>query len=167
MIVSELAALYSFNRWANHRLLDAAGELSHEELTRDLKSSNPSVLATLLHIFWSEWVWFRRWNGESPKQKDLPGADLRDAAATGARWHELEIEQQQFIGDLRDEDLVRRVRYENFAGQTWEYSLQHVMQHVVNHSSYHRGQVVTMLRQLGAAPPKSLDLITFYREQAQ
>jgi len=166
MTVSELAALYSFNRWANHRLLDAAAELSHEELTRDLKGSSPSVLATLLHIFWSEWVWFRRWNGESPKQKDLPGSDLQDAAATGGRWHELEIEQQQFIGDLRDEDLVRRVRYENFADQAKEYSLEHSMQHVVNHSSYHRGQVVTMIRQLGHKPP-STDLLIYLDEQGQ
>jgi uncharacterized damage-inducible protein DinB len=40
-----------------------------------------------------------------------------------------------------------------------------MIQHVVNHASYHRGQVTTMLRQLGAQPPKSMDLIAYYRER--
>ena len=42
--------------------------------------------------------------------------------------------------------------------------LWHMLQHVVNHATYHRGQVTTLLRQLGAAPPKSMDLIAYYRE---
>jgi uncharacterized damage-inducible protein DinB len=41
-----------------------------------------------------------------------------------------------------------------------------MLQHVVNHGSYHRGQVTTLLRQLGAPAPKSVDLIAFYRERA-
>jgi uncharacterized damage-inducible protein DinB len=42
----------------------------------------------------------------------------------------------------------------------------HMAQHVVNHATYHRGQVTTLLRQLGAPPPASMDLITYYREPA-
>jgi uncharacterized damage-inducible protein DinB len=41
-----------------------------------------------------------------------------------------------------------------------------MLQHLVNHGSYHRGQVTTMLRQMGATPPKAMDLIAFYRERA-
>jgi len=36
----------------------------------------------------------------------------------------------------------------------------------VNHATYHRGQVTTMLRQIGAAPPKSMDMIQFFRERS-
>jgi uncharacterized damage-inducible protein DinB len=43
--------------------------------------------------------------------------------------------------------------------------LWQMLQHVVNHSTYHRGQVTTMIRQLGAAPPQAMDLIAFYRER--
>jgi uncharacterized damage-inducible protein DinB len=42
-----------------------------------------------------------------------------------------------------------------------------MLQHVVNHGSYHRGQITTKLRQLGAQPAKSLDMIAFYRSQGQ
>jgi uncharacterized damage-inducible protein DinB len=56
--------------------------------------------------------------------------------------------------------------YQLFNGAAGRSVFWHMLQHVVNHASYHRGQVTTMLRQLGAAPPKSTDLITFYRERA-
>ena len=42
-----------------------------------------------------------------------------------------------------------------------------MLSHVVNHASYHRGQVTTMLRQIGAAPPKGMDMIAFFRVRAQ
>ena len=59
----------------------------------------------------------------------------------------------------------RRFDYQLMNGQPGQSILWHMLQHVVNHATYHRGQVTTMLRQLGAAPPKSQDLIVFYRER--
>jgi uncharacterized damage-inducible protein DinB len=50
-----------------------------------------------------------------------------------------------------------------FNGEARASVFWQMVQHVVNHASYHRGQVTTMLRQLGAAPPQSMDLITYYR----
>jgi uncharacterized damage-inducible protein DinB len=163
MNTGEIRTLYAFNRWANRRLLEAVAALTHEELTRDMATSYTSVLGTLLHIFWAEWLWLERWLGRSPRQGDLPVADLQDAASVGARWRLLEVEQQRFIDALIDDALPRRIAYQNFAGETWEYTLAHMMQHVVNHSSYHRGQVVTLLRQLGRKPPMT-DLLFYFDE---
>jgi uncharacterized damage-inducible protein DinB len=159
----ELRTLYAFNRWANRRLLDAASSLTSEELTRDMTTSHGSVLGTLLHIFWAEWLWLQRWLGRSPAQGDLPIGEIHDVASLVTRWRELEEVQRSFAAGLTEDALTRRVGYENFAGERWEYSLVHMLQHVVNHSSYHRGQVVTLLRQLGHQPPTT-DLLVYFDE---
>lgn len=161
MKTADLEILYRFNAWANHKLLDAAATLSSEELMRDLRSSSPSVHGTLLHIMWSEWVWLERWNGRSPRRNDLPPDELADARAIATRWLPIVEDQRRFIGTLRDDDLSSRIRYVNFAGETREYTLERTLQHVVNHSTYHRGQIVTMLRQLGRKPP-STDLLLYF-----
>ena len=163
MTPDEMRLLYEYNAWANHRTLDACAALSDEQFTRHIESSFPSVRETLVHILAAEWVWLERWLGRSPRQGDLPVADLQDAASVGARWRLLEVEQQRFIDALIDDALPRRIAYQNFAGETWEYTLAHMMQHVVNHSSYHRGQVVTLLRQLGRKPPMT-DLLFYFDE---
>lgn len=61
-------------------------------------------------------------------------------------------DQKEFVERLTDEDLRERVSYENQRGERWEYTRAHMMQHVVNHSSYHRGQIAVLLRQLGKGP---------------
>ena len=58
-----------------------------------------------------------------------------------------------------------RIEYQDLRGNDQSDVLWEMLQHVVNHSTYHRGQITTMLRQLDAAPPKSMDLIAFYRER--
>jgi uncharacterized damage-inducible protein DinB len=163
MDVAEIRTLFEFNRWANDKLLEAVSGLTHEELTRDMSTSYQSILGTLLHIFWAEWLWLERCLGRSPGQHDLPVSDLNDAAAVGTRWRALEEEQRRFVGALTPELLARRIAYRNFAGETWEYTLAHTMQHVVNHSTYHRGQVVTLLRQLGRKPPMT-DFLYYFDE---
>lgn len=61
--------------------------------------------------------------------------------------------------------LDQIVEYRDTKGNTWRQTYEELLRHVVNHASYHLGQVTTMLRQLGAAPPRSMDLIAFYRER--
>ena len=69
-----------------------------------------------------------------------------------------------FLRSVGPEGPTRRFAYTMLSGAAGVSTLQQMLQHVVNHATYHRGQVTTMLRQLGAAPPKSMDLIQFWRE---
>jgi uncharacterized damage-inducible protein DinB len=64
-----------------------------------------------------------------------------------------------------EEGVNRRIDYKLLNGQPSSSVFWHMFQHVVNHATYHRGQVTTMLRQLGATPPKPMDLIAYYRER--
>lgn len=163
MNTEDIQTLFAFNRWANHRVLADAGSLSGDEFTRNLETSHGSVQGTLVHTLWAEWIWSRRFRGESPKL-GFARSEFPDVSVLAAKWKELEGDQENFIGELTDEALATRVAYNNLQDQRWEYSLGHMMQHVVNHSSYHRGQVVTLLRQLGRAPQPT-DFLVFFDER--
>ena len=91
----------------------------------------------------------------------LAGVDSRcgDAAR---KWGELESNVRAVLERMGEQGLDRVIRYTMFNGDPRASVFWQMLQHVVNHASYHRGQVTTMLRQLGAAPPQSMDLITFY-----
>lgn len=160
----EIQDLYAYDRWANRRILGAALALPPEALDRDLGSSFPSVRATLAHVLASDWIWLERWLGRSPS--GVPAEwDLSTGAAIEARWREVEGAVQSFVESLSGADLDRIVDYRTLAGTPFSQPLGHLLRHVVNHSTYHRGQLVTMLRQLGATPPAT-DLVVFYRELA-
>ena len=162
MDFERISELYRYHAWANRRILDAAAALTPQQFIVTIPSSFPSVRDTLVHVLWSEWIWLQRWKGSSPRTVFDP-YDFPDATALSARWAEHQAEQAAFTGALTADLLARLVRYVNTRGETWEYELWKQMLHVVNHSSYHRGQVITMLRQLGAPPPTT-DFLVYYDE---
>lgn len=159
----EIRELFAYDRWAADRLLDAASPLSHAQLTRDLGSSFPSVLDTFAHILSSDWVWLRRWHGESPRGRPDEW-DVSSLDAVRARWEEVRAERDALLAGLDDEGLDRVVAYRNIAGRDYRSTMAQMLRHVINHATYHRGQIVTLLRQLGATPPAT-DLIAFQRER--
>ena len=160
MTIQDVDFLFAYNRWANARTLGAAATLAPDALTRDLGNSFPSVRDTLVHIYAAEWVWLMRWKGTSPAGLDQ--GEFRDVAALRARWTALEQEQAGFLAGLSDADLVRSIDYANTKGQRYANPLGLLIQHQINHSTYHRGQVTTMLRQLGAQAIGT-DFVTFVR----
>ena len=165
MTRSDVQTLIDYNYWARDRVLDAVRVLSAEQFTRDLGSSFRSVRDTLAHLHAAEWIWYRRWMGESPSAL-LPADRFADVASLTAAWREMESQIRAYFEPLDDRTLERVIAYKSTAGVPGASVLWHMLQHVVNHSTYHRGQVTTMLRQLGAPPPKPMDLIAFYRERS-
>ena len=165
MNAQDVRLLYEYNRWANARVLDAAAALTPGQFTKDLASSHRSLRDTLAHILAAEWVWLMRWKGTSPKAL-LDPAGFPDQGALRARWAEFEREQSDFLDTLNEESLAAVVAYVNTRGEEWRYPLWQMLQHVVNHSTYHRGQAVTLLRQLGAEPAPT-DFLVFFDEAGQ
>jgi uncharacterized damage-inducible protein DinB len=164
MTVDDIRALYDYNTWANHRVLENCAALDGEQFARRIVSSFSSVRETLVHLAGCEWLWLERWKGRS--HTALPwAADSLDFQGLGERWAELETGLMSFVSGLGEDDLARVVRHTTTEGVPQAAPLWQMMQHVVNHGTYHRGQVVTMLRQLGAQA-QSTDLIVFYRQRA-
>jgi uncharacterized damage-inducible protein DinB len=154
--------LLTHNTWANTRILDAVAVLEPEQFTRRLGGSYPSVQATLTHILWAEWLWLERWQGHSPMEVFAPD-EFPSVSAIRARWSQIQASQEAFGGSLTQEQLQQVLRYTNRKGEVWEYALWRMLYHLCNHSTYHRGQVVNLLRLLGAEP-KETDFLVFRDE---
>lgn len=159
--LASLNELYAYNRWANDRLLSAVERIPQPGIDQDLGSSFPSIRATLLHMLAAEWLWLSRWQGVSPQAMPAEWADA-SLGELRLRWREIEEQQQAFLGQLREEGLDHQVEYRKLAGDRMQSTVEQMLRHVVNHATYHRGQVVTMMRQLGHSPPAT-DLILYSR----
>lgn len=162
MNLQDLRTLVDYNYWARDRLLDAVEPLSAEQLTRDLGNSFPSIRDTLVHLYAAEWIWCCRWEGESPQSMPNP-ASFPDLASIRKGMIEQERKVRAVLDRLGEAGVAQSIEYRTTDGKVQAQPFWQMLQHVVNHGSYHRGQVTTMLRQLKAAPPKSMDLIAFYR----
>lgn len=161
MTATYIRTLYRYHDWANHRMLSAVGELSVEQRRRDLQSSFPSVQATLVHMLASEWMWLERWRGTSPV--DMSGVgDLSDLGDLSRRWESLAAERSIFVNGQSDEDVRHVVTYQNTRGDRYEQPLWELMCHAANHATYHRGQITTMIRQVGGTPIPT-DMIAYFR----
>lgn len=165
MITPEQArTLFAYDAWANRRVMEACSSLSAEQFTRDLGSSFRSVRDTLTHILGAQWLWLERFHGRS--HPSLPSADqYPDLASLRARWTQFESELLSYVNGLSAADLERSFDYKDTKGSPHSNFLGQTLQHLANHGTYHRGQVTTLLRQLGAKPV-STDLIGFYREHS-
>jgi uncharacterized damage-inducible protein DinB len=164
MLTPELLRfLFQYNLWADRRTLDACAPLTNEQFTRDLGSSFGSVRDTLAHLYGAEWVWNERFLGRSPS--GLPSASAYpDLAAVRSKLEEMDRYYLEFVSKLTPQDLERVIRYKSLKGEEFSDPLWQTLHQLSNHATYHRGQVVTLLRQLGAKPV-STDIIGFYREQ--
>ncbi len=164
MNLQELQTLVDYHYWARDRLFEAVERLSPEQLTRDLGNSFPSIRDTLVHLFGAERIWCARWEGvEAPPRPDA-GA-FGDLAAIRRAWSDSERSIRGVLDRTGEGGLTRSITYKTLDGTPSSQPFWQMLQHVVNHGSYHRGQVTTLLRQLGAAPARSMDLIAFYRER--
>src|SRR6202047_46804 len=164
MSPDDIRQLYDYNAWANRRAMEASSALTPEQFVKPLGSSFTSVRDTLAHIYGAEWLWLERFQGRSPAS--LPDTtQYPDIASRGERWGEFEPRLLNFARGLTQSDLDRVMEYKTLKFGVYSNPLWQSMQHLVNHGSYHRGQVTTLLRQHGAQAILT-DLMHFYRERA-
>ena len=148
MDTQTIARLYDYNFWANHRTMDSCATLTTEQFLKQAGGSFGSLRNTLSHIMDVEWLYHERWQGRAPPS--LPKAeDYPDLAAIRTRWKDVETNLNRYVRGLSDGDLARVVEFRNTKGILYRHPLWEMMQHLVNHGTYHRGQMTTLLRMLG------------------
>lgn len=162
MNVRDLQTMLDYHYWARDRVLDAVAALDTSHYHKDLGSSFKSIRDTLTHTYAAEWAWYQRWHGTSPTAL-IASDQFADLAALRGAWTEHERKMRAFVDGLSDADLDRVIEFTMLNGTKGASPIGHMVQHVVNHASYHRGQVTTMLRQVGASPAKSMDMIAYFR----
>src|SRR5258706_751736 len=168
MNLSDIRHLFDYTEWANELTLNAAAELSEDDLRRDFKISHRSIFATLLHMAGAEWIWIERWQGRSPEGKEAWSIWTPNLCANlnvlNQRWREVIERRAQLIAELDELGLAAELSFKLLSGDSSTLRLVDQMQHVVNHATLHRGQVVGMIRQLGIAPPAT-DLLFYLRRE--
>jgi uncharacterized damage-inducible protein DinB len=181
MNTEDVRGLFAYNQWANQRLFSVIEKLPDDKFKSEVPSSFPSIRETLFHILAAEWLWLRRWKGKSPqaaapvsslststwsqlKAEGIPAlAELSTMEELRKFADAIELERQEFLLALKDDTLKARCHYHDMSGVPFSQPLGQLLQHVVNHGTYHRGQIMTMLRQVGGET-LSLDMSYFFRE---
>ncbi len=168
MNLSDTRHLFAYTEWANGLALDAAAKLSDEDLRRDVQISHGSIFGTLLHMAGAEWIWLERWHGHSPAGKDAWSLwrteSCPDLATLNHRWRDVVDRRARYISELDEPRLAVELPFKLLSGDPNSMRLVDQMQHVANHATLHRGQVVGMIRQLGIVPP-STDLLFYLRRE--
>lgn len=151
MNAAELVDLYEYNKWAHLRTLESAAELGAEQYERDLGGSFPSLRSTLQHLLSTEVVWLSRWEGHSlGEAPDYAG--MMEVASLSRTWQSFWNRQFSFLTSLSDDELARPIGIRTRNGIETVQPLGETMLHVVNHSTYHRGQAASLVRMLGGTP---------------
>lgn len=151
-IRDHVSKLIAYHHWATDKALDALADVTPAELDRQWGGSFGTGRTLLNHVFGVERLWCDRWNGIVPKgipsfPATYGGRDYRDA------WNAIKPDQKHYIDALTPERIAGDITYVNIKGETWTYPLLHILTHVVNHGTYHRGQIAQLLRDLGRTAP--------------
>ena len=166
MNIADIRHLFDYTEWANGLVLNAAAKLSDEQLRQDVQISHGSIFGTLLHMAGAEWIWLERWHRHSPQGPEAwalwKTESCGDLATLKERWSNVADRRARFISEIGEAQFLGELPFTLLNGDGSSLPLGDQMQHVVNHATLHRGQVVGMIRQLGIAPPAT-DLLFYLR----
>ena len=164
-----LREMFEYNYWARDAQLAACEKLTPEQFLRPMGSSFSSVRDTLVHLVAVEWIWCSRWRGGSPNKADAEAyaaGKFPTLESIRQKWCDIELDVRDYLAHISEFDLERSITYTNLAGKQFTYSLSQLLWHLVNHQTYHRGQITTLLRQLGASAP-GIDYLVFVESRKQ
>jgi uncharacterized damage-inducible protein DinB len=164
--MKKLIADYArYNLWANEHILSVIAALDDSLVNKDLSNSFPSIRQTLLHIWDVETLWLQRLRGENPTE--FPSKHF-----TGSNeeiYEGLKKASQAFLSYVESVPataFTRVVHFRTFSYGEAKDQVYNIMHHCINHTTFHRGQLVTMCRQVGVTRFPPLDFIFYSREKA-
>ena len=161
-----LFALVQYNTWANTRLLQAAAQLTPEQLTAPCWLSQNSVFSTLLHTLDAQWYWrLGCQEGELPIHR-LTEVKLPDLAKLRLYWKEEDKRLETYVKTLSPEQAAGEVLYRWPRARYRSRPLWHIIIHIVNHGTHHRSEIGQYLGTLGHSLG-DLDFIKFITKQHQ
>ena len=154
----------AYNVWANQRIAECITKLSEEQVNRVLVSSFTSIYATILHLWDAEAIWWQRLKMQ--EQLEIPGTAFTGTAVELCNNLLKQSKQWKDWTDLATEAAMEHeFIYRNSKKEQFKQPVHEIMMHLFNHQSYHRGQLVTMFRQVGFTEIPNLDYISFVRKK--
>jgi uncharacterized damage-inducible protein DinB len=161
MSKSILLKMAQYNVWANNQVIDWLLNLTPAQYTSELISSFTTIEKTTVHIAGAEKIWHERWLGlKEPFLQDNFNGDKQNLFSV---WQNASLAIQNYVFKINEEELNNSFSFLRLNGEQLSNSFADSILHVLNHSTYHRGQLVTMLRQVDFKEVSSTDFITFCR----
>jgi uncharacterized damage-inducible protein DinB len=158
-----LISYANYNYWANNELANIMLGIDESLLFENVVSSFPTVFETVEHIWQAEQVWMQRILGIAPNNKpEFPSKNIK---ALLDSLMQIDNQWKDFLVNTTEEKLQEMVNYHSWQGLPFSTPTWQIVQHVFNHTTFHRGQLITMLRQLGITSLTSTDFITYTRIQ--
>ncbi len=157
-----IRTLADYNVWANRKITDFVMQAGPDSAEMVLTSSFPTIRLTLIHIWDAQFIWLERMNNRSPE--NWPGKEFNgdlDELIDGLAQSSDEIES--YCTNLKDDELASLISYSNTKGEHFQNSRLEILAHLFNHGTYHRGQLVTMLRNTGFTNLGQTDMIEYFR----
>lgn len=158
---SNFSLMAEYNKWINESIYSAALGLDSEELIKDRGAFFGSILGTLNHILVADIIWLKRFASHpegfstldsiksKPKPEKLDALLFLELAPLKQERENLDNTILDFVNQLSDSVLASSLSYENMKGVLYSKCFAHLLQHFFNHQTHHRGQVSTLLSQLG------------------
>jgi uncharacterized damage-inducible protein DinB len=129
---------FAWHQWANRQALSSLAGVA-----------DPRPLAWMSHVIGADWLWLGRVEGGEEPSLVWPDLTAQECMVEldqlTPRWH-------FFLSSLSPDDMESRITYVNSKGEQWENNVADILQHVVAHGAYHRGQVAAAVRAAGATP---------------
>lgn len=156
-----LLELADYNIWANDRFSAWLSQISQEQFEQPLVGSFKNIHETTLHIVAAEQIWHQRL--ENKVSEWLGFTFQGDRTAMLATWKRTSHDLKRYILDSSDEKLLEKFDFTTRDGIPFYMERYKALAHVFNHSTFHRGQLITLMRQVGFTGVGTTDLINFYR----
>ncbi len=159
---SLLTKYTTYNYWANKRIIDKLRSLPEDMLLQEQKNSFRSIHATIMHINDAEIIWMKRLKGISLNK--WPSEDFKGTPNEALdRLEASSLDIKNYVMGITDEKLQENISFNSLDGKNYTMKIDEIIQHAVNHSTFHRGQIVTMLRNLDVTGIPSTDFIAYLR----
>lgn len=153
----------AYNTWANKRILETANQLSDEQINMKIVSSFPSTYKTILHMMEVENVWWERL--KLMEHTTLSGWFTGNFNELSIKLLELSQQWQNWIQNTNDANISHVFAYQNSKKEHFKQPVYEMLLHLFNHQTLHRGQLITMFRQLGVDKIPPTDFIVFSRKK--
>jgi uncharacterized damage-inducible protein DinB len=151
LIEDDFPTLYAYNRWANERVVESCHALTADEYRREQGGGWTSVRDVLVHIASATDAWHERFSGRSPGRL-LTGVDVPALEEAASRLTLADAAIERLVLETPFERRSEILAYRNLQGEVKKVPYWAVFRHVVNHATYHRGQIASMIRRLEKTP---------------
>ncbi len=160
-ILNHYKSLFRYNLWANQRYREKMKNILWEDLQVETVIGN--LLERIVHVFESYEMWHQRMQGGSP-QTIIKMEDFQSWDELSNKWESADQLLINYLHTIDTVDIQKHITYTSLDGTKYTRKIRHILLHLVQHPTYHRGQISAMFKQLGLPPLPPSDMVIYFNE---